>query len=120
VDYQDLVPARPWLDEIHRGIQSADIFLLVVSKASVLSPNVAEETQKALELKKRIILLIFESAKLPPALEQCEWVDFRRRFRRGINELLKRVESPREQKERPPQAGFKAPIGVWFAFLVSH
>jgi hypothetical protein len=40
VDYQSLIPGRPWLEQILAGIENADIFLLVVSRASLESKNV--------------------------------------------------------------------------------
>ena len=39
VDYQSLVPGRPWLDQILDGINRADVVLLVVSKTSMTSKN---------------------------------------------------------------------------------
>lgn len=115
VDYQDLTPAKPWLDEINRGIEAADIVLLVVSRTSMDSRFVSEEMQMALALKKRIILAIFEATKLPPELEHCEWVDFRGSFKRGLNDLINGV-----KKKKPlPQKGFKTPSSIWLCFLVS-
>jgi hypothetical protein len=119
VDYQDLTPARPWSDEITRGIEGADTILLVVSQSSTVSQFVTGEMRKAIELKKRIILLIFEAVKLPPELEQCEWIDFRGSFTKGLDDLIKQGVSGAEQKARPPQKGFKAPWIVWLAFVVS-
>lgn len=119
VDYQDLTPARPWLDGINRGIEGADIFLLVVSRMSMTSQFVSAETQKALQLNKRIILLIFEAVKLPSELERCEWVDFRSSFKKGFNNLLRQMESVAENRPQTPQKGFKAPWIIWLTFLVS-
>jgi hypothetical protein len=116
VDYQDLTPARPWLDEINRGIEAADIVLLVVSRMSIKSQFVSEEMQKALELKKRVVLLIFEAVKLPPELENYEWVDFRGSFKKGLNNL---INGAQESKKKLPQEGFKSPSVIWLSFLVS-
>ncbi|MEW5960994.1 MAG: toll/interleukin-1 receptor domain-containing protein, partial [Chloroflexota bacterium] len=54
LDYHSLIPARPWLDQIFSGIAAADVFLLVVSKASLASKNVQPEWRRAKELQKRI------------------------------------------------------------------
>src|ERR1044071_9096624 len=106
VDYHSLVPAKPWLDQILKGIRQADVFLLVVSKDSMLSENVRSEYQYALEQRKRIILIIFEAASLPSTLQHCEWIDFHRSFSKKKKELLLHLDHP-AQHSTPPQAGFK-------------
>jgi hypothetical protein len=83
------------------------------------SNNVGGEWQEAVRLNKRIILVIFEAVPLPPELERCEWVDFRKSFERGLEELLAQLKSPVEEEYRPPQKGFKAPRAVWAASFVS-
>ena len=118
VDYHSLVPAKPWLDQILDGIHQADVFLLVVSKASMASAHVELEYKNALEEKKRIILIIFEAVSLPPALQDCEWIDFRRSFQRKKKELLEQLDKP-IQLSAPPQTGFKTSFIVWLTFFVS-
>ncbi len=119
LDYHSLVPARPWLEQIQQGIAEAEIFLLIVSKASMSSKNVTPEWQRAIELKKRIILIIFEAVKLPPELTQYEWIDFRSSFKQGLKILLDQLTTPIKPPSPPPQRGFKAPPVVWASFLVS-
>ncbi len=118
VDYQSLIPARPWLDQILEGIRLADVFLLVVSNDSMSSANVKTEYQYALEQRKRIILIIFEAVGLPAALQNCEWIDFRTSFHKKKKELLAQLDQP-VLGSMPPQAGFKAPFIVWVSFFVS-
>src|SRR5689334_25089975 len=43
LDYRNLIPGKPWQDQIYAGIQKADVILLVVSKASISSQNVGVE-----------------------------------------------------------------------------
>ena len=119
LDYHSLVPARPWREQIFRGVAEAETTLVVVSKASMASNNVAPEWRRAVELKKRIILIIFEAAKLPPELAHYEWIDFRGSFKKGLAELLSQLETPVKEEHAPPQKGFKAPPVVWRAFWLS-
>src|SRR5262245_9384420 len=119
VDYQCLVPGKPWLEQILEGIHRADIFLLVVSKESMTSPNVAVEYQHALEEKKRIILIIFEAVGLPPRLQTCEWIDFHKSFGKKEKELLTILDAPLQGQPPPPQKGFKTSFMVWMVFAVS-
>ncbi len=88
------------------GIRQADVFLLVVSKGSMTSTNVRSEYQYALGQKKRIILIIFEAVSLPPALQNCEWIDFHTSFSKKKMELLARLDTPIQQSA-PPQTGLK-------------
>jgi len=118
VDYQSLVPGRPWLDQILEGIREAEVFLLVISKGSMASPNVELEYKQALEQNKRIILLLFELMALPAPLQACEWIDFRGVFRKRKDALLARLAGP-IQGPPPPEKGFKTSAAVWLTALVS-
>lgn len=119
LDYKSLVPAMPWADQIENGIVAADTFLLVVSKAALASKYVALEWQRAIELNKRIVLVLFESTSLPPELAGCEWVDFRSAFENSLVKLTNLLENPAKPVRPAPQTGFNAPPVVWLSLLVS-
>ncbi len=118
LDYRSLTPGKPWLEQILAGIESAEVFLLIVSKASMASKNVELEYQHALKQQKRIVLLIFEATPLPSALQGYEWLDFRGSFNNKLRELLIRLEQPIKQGV-PPQRGFKTSKTVWMTFILS-
>jgi TIR domain-containing protein len=119
LDYRNLIPGKPWQDQIYQGIQNADVILLVVSKASLSSQNVEVEWRRVIEQKKRIILLIFEAVDLPKELESYEWVDFRGNYKAGLKELFSQIEQPTEEKHAVPETGFKVPMIVWGAAILS-
>lgn len=119
LDYRNLVPGKPWLGQLLSAISATDIFLLVVSKASIRSQNVDTEWQEAIACNKRIILIIFEAVALPEALKQYEWIDFRNNFRDAIEALTTHIENSTKQRKAPPEAGFKAPKIVWKTFCIS-
>jgi hypothetical protein len=119
LDYQRLVPARPWFEQIEAGIDGAEVVLLVVSKESIASKNVEPEWQRALTRGKRIVLLIFEAVTLPPPLQTCEWVDFRSNYKRAFQKLLQVIEQPGPERTPPPQTGFQAPPAFWISLLLS-
>jgi hypothetical protein len=120
LDYRSLVPAKPWYDQIKAGVVEAEAFLLVVSKGSISSPNVEPEWRLALELKERVILLIFEAVPLPPELQNCEWVDFRANFKKSLAELKKKLDTQPATPTLPaPQSGFKVPKRFWLALALS-
>lgn len=119
VDYQSLIPGRPWFEQILAGIDHSDTFLLLVSKASIESKNVEVEYQHALEKKKRIILAIFESVQLPAALQDCEWMDFRGSFNKNVKQLLSQINNQPASQPPAPQKGFRTSTTVWLTILVS-
>jgi hypothetical protein len=120
LDYRSLVPAKPWYDQIKAGIIEAEAFLLVVSKGSISSPNVEPEWRLALELKERVILLIFDAVPLPPELQNCEWVDFRANFKKSLRELKQKLDAEPVTPATPaPQSGFKVPKRFWLALALT-
>jgi hypothetical protein len=119
LDYCSLVPGRPWQDQIYQGIQNADVILLVVSKASLSSQNVEVEWRYVIEQNKRVILLVFEAVDLPAELEKYEWVDFRGSYKAGLKELLSQLEQPVVEEHPVPETGFKVPMIVWAAAILS-
>jgi hypothetical protein len=100
----------------------------VVSKESLDSKHVEPEWRRAVECKKRIILIIFEAVPLPKELQNCEWLDFRTKYSKRMKELVALLEKdPRGIKNREsetgfkaaPQSGFKAPKRFWLALILS-
>jgi hypothetical protein len=120
LDYHNLVPAKPWAQQIESSISEADTIILVVSKNSLASKNVTPEWKHALELKKRIVLVIFEAVPLSAELRNCEWVDFRGNYRKSLKQLENLLAIPaRAMTSQPPQSGFKAPKRFWLALFMS-
>jgi hypothetical protein len=119
LDYRTLVPGTPWKGQIDAGLNDSDTVLLVISKASIASKYVELEWRHFLEMKKRLILLIFEAVDLPRELEAYEWVDFRGSYEKGLKELFFQLEQPVQEEHPVPQTGFKLPIIVWVTFVLS-
>ena len=119
LDYQKLVPARPWFQQIEAGIDGADVVLLVVSRESITSKNVEPEWKRALDRGKRIILLIFEAVPLPAGLQTCAWVDFRANYKGAFQQLVSLIDQPAPAQAHPPQTGFKAPTTFWISLALS-
>jgi hypothetical protein len=119
LDYRVLVPGSPWAEQIEKGLNEADTVLLVVSKASLGSEFVALEWRHFLETSKRVILCIFEAVDLPTELEKYEWVDFRGRYKAGLEELMSQLAQPIAEEHPVPESGFKAPLAVWGTVALS-
>lgn len=119
LDYRVLIPGVPWKEQIDKGLNESDTVLLVVSKASVASQYVALEWRHFLDMKKRLILLIFEAVDIPTELEKYEWVDFRGSYQAGLDELFSQLEHPIQEEHTVPESGFKMPWQIWGTILLS-
>ena len=119
LDYRSLVPGTPWAGQIDKGLDEAEVVLLVVSKASMASQYVELEWRRVLKENKRVILLIFEAVDLPAELEKFEWVDFRGNYEAGLKELARQLETQVQEEHPAPETGFKIPVTVWAAFALS-
>jgi WD40 repeat protein len=65
--------------EIHRGIESADHFLFILSPNSVNSSYCADEVEYAAKLNKRFVTILhrpIDTATLHPELAKVQWLDF--------------------------------------------
>jgi hypothetical protein len=119
LDYRSLIPGKAWKEQILNAISKSDVFLLIVSKASIASKNVEMEWREAITQNKRIILIVFEAVKLPSELQGYEWVDFRNSFSPSFKTLTKQLSETKNQLHPPPQEGFRAPAIVWLSFCVA-
>ncbi|TAF04281.1 MAG: TIR domain-containing protein [Nostocales cyanobacterium] len=67
--------------EIYRGIDSANNFLLIISPHSISSPDCVTEVEYAMKLNKRIVTVLYrevDPASLHPGLVKVQWIDFRK------------------------------------------
>jgi len=85
------------------GLSKCDIFLILLSSASVRSKWVREELDSAMIRKiegvTRIIPLIKEKCEIPPPLRALLWVDLSEDFDAGIRRVIKSIY---EVSEKPP------------------
>lgn len=76
---RDIPSASQWASEIVKGIENADVFLLLVSEASVGSGEVAKEIDLANSMKRIMIPVRIENAALKGGslyhLSSKQWVD---------------------------------------------
>ncbi len=66
---RDVAPGAFYADAIIRGINGARVFLVVLSDASVASPHVLREVERASSKGLTLLSLRLDSTALPPALE---------------------------------------------------
>jgi WD40 repeat protein len=79
VDFEGIPPSAEWLAEIHKGIESSDSFLFVISPRSAASEMCQEEVAYAEKHGKRIVPLNLEEVDrtiLPAAIADRQWITF--------------------------------------------
>jgi non-specific serine/threonine protein kinase len=79
VDRRSITGGTSWSAEIVRGIEGCAALLVLLSPASVASPNVQQEVQLAWESRRPILPLLWEPVQLPEALRYAlagrQWVE---------------------------------------------
>jgi hypothetical protein len=87
-DDDNLRPGRKWKPQIKKAILETSLFVLIWCRHSKRSKEVRKEFEFALNLKKNILPVLLDRAKLPDELREFEWVDFRKISRYSHRSIL--------------------------------
>ncbi|MEM9486456.1 MAG: toll/interleukin-1 receptor domain-containing protein [Cyanobacteria bacterium P01_F01_bin.116] len=93
-DQESIASGADFQQEIYRGIESSNNFLLIMTPQSVGSPYCVDEVEYAAKLNKRIVSIrhrAVETADLHPELAKAEWIDFQENdydFTASFQELI--------------------------------
>jgi len=103
-DEWEILPGDSIIQKIFMdGLSKSDIFLIVLSNASINSNWVKEELDyamiKKIEGEFRIIPLVKEKCEIPPPLKSLLWVDLSTDFDAGIKKI---IQSIFEVSDKPP------------------
>ncbi len=80
VDWQDIPPTADFLREIYAAIEGADVFLFVISPASVTSRVCASELAHAIEHHKRLVPVLHQDVDqepVPASIAPINWILWR-------------------------------------------
>jgi hypothetical protein len=88
IDQLDINPGQPWDVTVEKALQSAGGIIVILSPASVDSPNVRDEVSLALGKNKRVIPILYRDCDAPIRLTRLQRIDFRTDYTRGLNALL--------------------------------
>jgi hypothetical protein len=94
---QDLTGGQAWWDQILARIRAADLFVFVLSSASLASIACQREYGYAAELERPIVPVLVGTGLslnvLPPALSRVQFIDFRERHVEAILALARALHS---------------------------
>lgn len=121
VDIRDLIPGSGWQGQLDMGVQNAEAVLVVVSKESMKSGAVQDEWEKAYTWNKRVILLLFEPAKIPTSLanKKPEHINFNRNFHKATAELLALLKREKETGGPILKKAKRLPDAVIWLFMIN-
>lgn len=112
IDWIDIPPTADWWDQIEKGIESADAFLVLLSPDSTSSKICRQEIDHAIKNGKRLIPLVVRDVKpdeVHESLQKLNWIFFRendefstslKKLEAGIKTDLAWVESHRRLQIR--------------------
>jgi hypothetical protein len=89
LDRTDIQTGTRWDDEIIKGLNSSEIFLVLLSNKATASQNVKDEIGYALDHGKQILPILLEPCDVPFRLSRVQYVDFSGlEFSEGIRKTL--------------------------------
>ena len=95
LDQLDIPTGARWDDELEKALEACEIFMVILTPASIASDNVKDEIGFAIDNGKRILPVLLKDSKIPLRLRRFQYVDFTTKsFEEGIaaaKQLLKNL-----------------------------
>jgi hypothetical protein len=90
LDVKDIPAGMNWSSAIQKGLDEADLMLVILSPDSMASANVENEWQYFLDAKKPVIPLLYRDTKVHFQLSRLQRIDFRdaAAYNASFNRLL--------------------------------
>ncbi|MBL8160588.1 MAG: TIR domain-containing protein [Anaerolineae bacterium] len=86
-----LQPGKEWQKGLEVAIGAVQLFVLLMSKESLASENVAWEIEQAVAQNKAILPVLLEPCKVPPQFSKIQYVDLTGDYDRGRFMLVKGI-----------------------------
>jgi hypothetical protein len=121
LDRTDIQTGSRWDDDIVRGLNTSQVFMILLSETSAASQNVKDEIGYAIDNNMHIIPLLIEPCEVPFRLKRVQYVDFTAlRYKEGVKAVLEilRLALP-DAKLRPKKKERKAMDPVALAATVT-
>lgn len=92
LDQLDIAPGDLWDVAVERALIGSPLLLVILSPASVASPNVQDEVSFALSKQRRIIPVLYRDCEIPYRLHRFQYVDLKSDYVRGLGDLLRNLQ----------------------------
>ncbi|MGA7525185.1 MAG: toll/interleukin-1 receptor domain-containing protein [Acidobacteriaceae bacterium] len=109
MDKLDIEPGAQWDCDVEQALNSCRQMLLVLSPRSAASPNVLDEIGVALRTNKTILPLMLQDCEVPIRVCRLQYIDFRKDYRAGLNELVRELRQHQDAAAGRPAAPAAAP-----------
>jgi hypothetical protein len=94
LDHTDIQAGAHWDDEIVKGLDTSEVFLVILSNKSTISQNVKDEIGYAIDHNKQILPVLLENCEVPFRLRRVQYVDFTAlKFEEGFQRVLAIIQS---------------------------
>ena len=94
LDQLDIPTGARWDDEVENALHDCDIFLIILTPASISSENVKDEIGYAIDYGKRILPVLLEECAVPLRLRRFQYVDFTKmEFGEGVKRAKQLLET---------------------------
>jgi len=94
LDQLDIPAGSRWDDEVEKALHECEIFLIILTPASISSNNVKDEIGYAIDSGKRILPILLEEGAVPLRLRRFQYVDFTKlEFNEGVNRAKQLIEN---------------------------
>ena len=91
-DEDSIQPGRPWRDVLDQSIASANtVFVLVAELCG--SKAVQRGIPPGDQVRKNVVPVLLDDARLPPSLRRLQWVDFRHLMMQGTRRTVEALAS---------------------------
>lgn len=92
LDQTDIKGGSRWDDEIVKGLNASQAFVILLSKSSAVSQNVKDEIGYAIDQNMHIIPLLIEACEVPFRLRRNQYIDFTMlRYGEGLKAVLENL-----------------------------
>jgi hypothetical protein len=85
LDQLDIPTGARWDNELEKALNECEIFLVILTPASITSENVKDEIGFAIDHGKHILPVLLDECEIPLRLRRLQYVDFtKKKFSEGI------------------------------------
>lgn len=105
LDQLDIPLGARWDVELEKALAECEIFMIIMTPASIASENVRDEIGYAIDNGKRFLPVLLENCNVPLRLRRFQYVDFTTKsFNDGVESAKELLRNLVEQTTIPPEA----------------